>query len=46
MDQHFRGTAWLRIGRETYDRLNDRRSRSQHSSWDETLDELLGEGPG
>ena len=47
MDQHFRGSAWLRIDRATYDRLNDHRSRRQHASWEETLGSLLedrGEG--
>jgi Family of unknown function (DUF6084) len=41
MDQHFPQSAWLRIGRETYDRLNDHRVRAQHGSWEETLDSLL-----
>jgi Family of unknown function (DUF6084) len=41
MDQHFPGSAWLRVGRETYDRLNDLRSREQHASWEETLGSLL-----
>jgi hypothetical protein len=41
MDQHFPQSAWLRIGRDTYDRLNDHRVRQQHGSWEETLDSLL-----
>jgi hypothetical protein len=41
MDQHFPGSAWLRIDRDTYDRLNAYRSRAQHASWDETLARLL-----
>jgi Family of unknown function (DUF6084) len=47
MDQHFPGSAWLRIERDTYDRLNTYRSRAQHASWEETLASLLdrrGEG--
>jgi hypothetical protein len=41
MDQHFPGSAWLRIDRATYDRLNAHRSRAQHASWEETLASLL-----
>jgi hypothetical protein len=44
MDQHFPGSAWLRIDRETYDRLNSHRSRAQHASWEETLASLLDRG--
>jgi hypothetical protein len=43
MNQHFPGSAWLRIGRDTYERLNDHRSRHQHASWEETFDSLLDE---
>jgi Family of unknown function (DUF6084) len=43
MNQHFPGSAWLRIGRDTYERLNDHRSRHQHASWEETFDALLDE---
>jgi Family of unknown function (DUF6084) len=46
MDQHFPQSAWLRIGRDTYDRLNDHRSRHQHASWEQTLDSLLDRGEG
>jgi hypothetical protein len=41
MDRHFPQSAWLRIGRDTYDRLNDHRVRQQHGSWEETLGALL-----
>jgi Family of unknown function (DUF6084) len=41
MDQHFPASAWLRIDRHTYDRLNRYRSRAQHASWEETLAALL-----
>lgn len=44
MDQHFPGSAWLRIDRDTYDRLNSHRSRAQHASWEETLAALLDRG--
>lgn len=43
MNQHFPGSAWLRIGRDTYERLNDHRSRHQLASWEETFDSLLDE---
>lgn len=43
MNQHFPGSAWLRIGRDTYERLNDHRSRHQHASWEETFHSLLDE---
>jgi hypothetical protein len=43
MNQHFPGSAWLRIGRDTYERLNDHRSRHQHASWEETFNSLLDE---
>jgi Family of unknown function (DUF6084) len=43
MNQHFPGSAWLRIGRDTYERLNDHRSRHQHASWEETFEALLDE---
>ena len=48
MDQHFPGSAWLRIDRETFERLNDHRCAERQSSWEETLDALLGyvEGEG
>jgi hypothetical protein len=41
MDQHFPGSAWLRIDRDTYDRLNAYRSRAQHAGWEESLASLL-----
>jgi hypothetical protein len=48
MDLHFPGSAWLRVDRETYDRLNAHRSRAQYASWEQTIAALLdraGEGP-
>ena len=44
MDQHFPGSAWIRIERDVYDRLNTYRSRAQHASWEETLAALLDAG--
>lgn len=41
MDAHFPGQAWVRISRETYDRLAERRSRLGLVGWDALLDGLL-----
>jgi hypothetical protein len=41
MDRHFPGTAWLRVGREQFDRLLAYKSRHALSSWDATLQALL-----
>jgi hypothetical protein len=44
MDRCFPGAAWVRLRRETFDRLQAHKARHAHTSWDETLDSLLGEG--
>ena len=41
MDRHFPGSAWLRLPRESYDRLRDYRSRHGHASWEQAVDALL-----
>lgn len=41
MDSHFRGSAWLRLPRESLDRLSAYRSRHALRSWEATLDALL-----
>ena len=46
MEQHFPGSAWLRIDRDSFDRLNAHRSRAQHGSWEETLGSLLDRAEG
>jgi hypothetical protein len=43
MDRHFPGAAWLRLSRATFDRLQSRRARDAHLSFDETLEALLDE---
>ncbi len=43
MDQHFPGTAWLRLPRETFDDLYDYRARNALLSWDEAVRRLLKE---
>jgi Family of unknown function (DUF6084) len=41
MDQHFPGSAWLRLGKERFDRLAAYRSRHALSTWDDVLDALM-----
>jgi hypothetical protein len=41
MEHHFRGTAWLRVRKESFDRLSAYKSRRALPSWDDALDSLL-----
>jgi hypothetical protein len=41
LDRHFRGTAWLRLGKPAFDRLTAYKSRRALASWDEAVDGLL-----
>jgi hypothetical protein len=41
MDRHFAGTAWLRLGRESFDRLTAYKARHTLLDWDATVDRLL-----
>jgi hypothetical protein len=41
IEQHFPGSAWLRLERDSFDRLSAYRSRRQLGSWQETIDSLL-----
>jgi hypothetical protein len=41
MEQHFPGTAWLRLGRDAFDALKAYRSARGLPSWDATVDALL-----
>jgi uncharacterized protein DUF6084 len=43
VDAHFPGQAWLRVDRETFDRLSVYRGRLGLTSFDAALDRLLGE---
>jgi hypothetical protein len=43
MDQHFRGSAWLRLRRESFDRLYAYKARNALPSWDEAVEALLRE---
>jgi Family of unknown function (DUF6084) len=46
MDRYFPGTTWLRLRRDTFDRLHAYRSRNVLTSWDDAIDSLLAEGGG
>jgi len=43
MDRHFPGAVWLRVDRETFERLHAYRSRHALPSWEATLHRLLGD---
>ena len=43
MDMYFPGSAWLRLDRESFDRLYAYRARHALTSWEHALDRLLGE---
>jgi hypothetical protein len=43
MDRHFPGSAWLRLGRDSFDRLHAYRARHAHLTWDDAVDALLRE---
>ena len=46
MDQHFPGTAWLRLGRDAFDALYRYRAENAMVSWDEAVTRLLKEADG
>lgn len=41
MDHYFPNSAWLRLSKDTFDRLYDYRARNAHLTWDRTLESLL-----
>ena len=43
MERHFPGTAWLRLDRDSFDRLAAYKARNAFATWEQTLDELMGE---
>ncbi|HEY0620479.1 MAG TPA: DUF6084 family protein [Kribbella sp.] len=43
MDQHFPGAAWLRLRRETFDKLYSYRAREALPGWDDAIERLLKE---
>jgi hypothetical protein len=43
MDRHFPGAAWLRLDRESFDRLAAYKASRTLLTWEQTLDTLLSE---
>jgi hypothetical protein len=43
MDRHFPSSAWLRLGRESFDRLTAYKARHAFESWDAAVDSLVAE---
>lgn len=43
MDAHFPNQAWVRVSRDTYDRLAERRGELGVGGWDALFDRLLGD---
>lgn len=41
MDRHFPGSAWLRLQRESFDRLHAFKAGGGHATWESALDALL-----
>jgi hypothetical protein len=41
IDRHFPDTAWLRVRRDTWERLAAYKARHTHMSWDDALDALM-----
>jgi len=40
MEHHFRGTAWVRLSKESFDRLSAYKSRNALATWDDALEAL------
>ena len=43
MESHFPESAWLRLGRDSYNRLCAYKARHAHQSWEAAIDSLLAE---
>jgi hypothetical protein len=41
MDRHFPGAGWLRLQRDSYERLCDYKARNAHLTWEQAIDALL-----
>jgi hypothetical protein len=41
MERHFPNSAWLRLGRDSYERLCTYKARNAHESWEAAIDSLL-----
>jgi hypothetical protein len=46
MERYFRGTAWLRVRKDAFDRLAAYKSRNALATWEEALDALLPSAEG
>jgi Family of unknown function (DUF6084) len=46
LDRYFPGAAWLRLERDSFDRLSAYKARHSHLTWEQTLDALLSEAEG
>jgi hypothetical protein len=44
IDRHFPGSSWLRLGRQTMERLTAYKARAAYTSWDAAIASLLQEG--
>jgi hypothetical protein len=40
MERYFRGTAWVRLSKDSFDRLSAYKSRHALATWDEALEAL------
>ena len=40
MERYFRGTAWVRLSKESFDRLSAYKSRNALATWDDALERL------
>ena len=40
MERYFRGTAWVRLSKESFDRLSAYKSRHALATWDDALEAL------
>jgi Family of unknown function (DUF6084) len=45
MERYFRGTAWLRLRKETFDRLAAHKSRHALATWEDAIESLLEREP-
>jgi hypothetical protein len=43
LERHYRDTAWLRLPKESFDRLVEFKARGGHLTWEQAIDALLGE---
>jgi hypothetical protein len=43
IDRHFPGAAWVRLQRDTYDRLAAFKAQGTYLTWDDAIDALLGD---